>query len=332
MPRGLPAQGKLRSWSIFFVGGLSISRMVQKAAQMNRAGRYHAIMKIRGLSNYLSTTLPLELNAEQHFRLLRNVFALVFASVVVIHLLIRHDQTALGMLIHATFIGLVYSVGVGLAAALLYALHDRLRRVRVWHLWAVSLIGYILGYFFLPFDFFINWFPLLQDEARFTTMGFLQLLPVWFLITYLFVQPYLGEGLRLELARLQEINALLENRDRGGPRNGEQLIHFESGRTRFTLDANTIRNIVVEDHYCYIHYQSGGGYAKRDLGIPLREMLALLPQDFVQVHRSHIVNLEQIVSISRINRNTFLILSGDYGVPVSRHRLEDVLPLIRQER
>ena len=110
-----------------------------------------------------------------------------------------------------------------------------------------------------------------------------------------------------------------------------QLIRFESGRTEFTLNANTIRNVVVEDHYCYVHYQYGGGYVKRDLAMPLRDVLALLPSDFVRVHRSHVVNLEHIVCINRRNRSIRVILDGDYEVPVSRHRLEEVLPSLRQQ-
>ena len=288
-------------------------------------------MTTKGLRNYLSATLPLELNSQQYFQLLRVVFALVFASTVVIHLLIQEGNTLVGTFVHATTIGLIYTVGVGLATALLYALRNATKQVRVWHLWAASLAGYILGYYFLPLNDLVIWLLSVGPDDQVGTMGFLQLLPVWFLVTYLFVQPYLNEGLKSELFRLQEINALLEGRDLSARRAAHQLIRFESGRTEFTLNANTIRNVVVEDHYCYVHYQYGGGYVKRDLAMPLHDVLALLPSDFVRVHRSHVVNFEHIVSINRRNRSIRVILDGDYKVPVSRHRLEEVLPLLRQQ-
>jgi len=287
-------------------------------------------MTMKALRDYLSANLPLELNAQQHFRLLRTVFALVFASTVAIHLLIQQDRTLLGMLIHATMIGLVYTVAVGLATALLYALRTSTQQVRVWHLWAASLAGFILGYYFLPIDDLIIWLLGVNTEDQVDTMSFFELLPIWFLVTYLFVQPYLNEGLKSELVRLQEINTLLERRDLSVRRTGQPPIRFESGRTEFTLNADTIRNVVVEDHYCYVHYQQGGQYAKRDLAMPLRDVLALLPSEFVRVHRSHVVNLEHIASINRKNRSIRVILDGDYEVPVSRHRLEEVLPLLRQ--
>ena len=64
--------------------------------------------------------------------------------------------------------------------------------------------------------------------------------------------------------------------------------------------------------------------------MPLRDILALLPdEDFVQVHRSHIVNLQHVQSVARHNRAIRLMLSDGFEVPVSRHRLESVLPKIK---
>ena len=110
-----------------------------------------------------------------------------------------------------------------------------------------------------------------------------------------------------------------------------QPIRFQTGRQSFALDASSVRNIAVDDHYCYVHYRLNDGYGKRDLAMPLREVLAILPAEFVQVHRSHIVNLRSITSIRRKNRSMRLVLDGGFEVPVSRHRLKQVLPLLRQQ-
>jgi len=288
-------------------------------------------MTIEGLHNYLNTRLPLQLNARQHIRLLAMVFALVFASSVVIHLLIQEERSLPGMLIHAGTIGLIYVVGVGLAMTLLHALLGATQDVRVWHLWVVSMAGFILGYYHLPLTELMDWLLEVETDNHVRPMGFSQLLPVWFLATYLFVQPYLTESLKSELVRLRDINELLENRDSSIGTIDHKPIHFESGRTDFTLSAGTIRNIVVDDHYCYVHYQHNEGYAKRDLAMPLRDVQNLLPSCFVQVHRSHIVNLKHISTVRRKNRSIRLILDGGYEVPVSRHRLDEVLPSLRQQ-
>lgn len=297
---------------------------------MQRRRRYNWTMTTDMVRDYLSARLPLELNAQQHFRLLRNVFILVFLSSVVIHVLEQRADTLLGMLIHATTIGLLYAIGIGIATALLHAVRNAMHPVQVWHVWTVSLTGFILGYYFLPLDDLIGGLLSVETDDHIGALGFFRLLPIWFLLTYLIVQPYLNESLRLELARLRYVNEMLEGRSRGAERTG-QRIHFESGRTAFTLDADAIRNIAVEDHYCYVHYRHDDGYAKRDLAVPLRDVLALLPSEFVQVHRSHIVNLHHIASIRRKGRSIYLVLDGDFRVPVSRHRLEEVLPLIRQQ-
>jgi hypothetical protein len=298
---------------------------------MEHVGRYHSDMTIEGLHNYLSTRLPLQLNAREHLRLLAMVFVLVVASAIAIHLLIQQDGSALGMLIHATTIGLVYVVGIGIATLVLHGLHGATDAVRVWHIWAASLAGFVLGYYILPINDFLVWLLGVDIGGHAGPLRFSQLLPVWFLLTYLFVNPYLNQGLRSELVRLKDINELLETRGHSAEQPERELICFESGRTRFELSTDMIRNIAVDDHYCYVHFADGDRYAKRDLAMPLRDVQKLLPGSFLRVHRSHVVNLKRIVSISRKNRRIRIVLDGGYEVPVSRHRLDEVLPLIRTQ-
>ena len=107
-------------------------------------------------------------------------------------------------------------------------------------------------------------------------------------------------------------------------------IRFHSGKTEFVLDAASVRNIAVDDHYCYVHFRHGDGYAKRDLAMPLRDLSALLPDNFVQVHRSHIVNLRYVQAVKRRKRSVRLVLPGEFEVPVSRYRLDEVLPRLRR--
>lgn len=287
-------------------------------------------MTVESLNNYLSTRLPLQINARQHFQLLGTVFVLVFASSVIIHLLVQQDKTLLGTLIHASVVGVIYVVGVGIAVVFLHVFRDTKQEIRVWHVWVVSMASFVVGYYFLPLNELLVEVLGVDTEDHIGSKGFPSLLPVWFLVTYLFIQPYLNDGLKSELARLRRINDMLEGRDLDSEETGQQLIRFESGKTEFSIRADSIQNIVVEDHYCYVHYKKNGGYLKQDLALPLRDVLTLLPPGFAQVHRSHIVNLKYIASVQRKNRNIRLILSGGYEVPVSRHRLDEVLPLLQK--
>lgn len=285
---------------------------------------------IERLRNYLVAVLPLQLGAPQYIRLFRTVFILVFASSVLLHLLLQDATRPLQTLIHAASIGVAYTIVVGLASTAIYASREAFDHIRVWHIWLVSFGVFLGGYYFSPLDSFGGWIPGDGAHAHTDDVSFLQLLPVWGLVTYLFIQPYLTESLTSELAKLRDINALLEA---GAPNvsNAAEPVRFRSGKTTFALDAGSIRNIAVDDHYCYVHYRHKDEYAKRDLAMPLRDVLALLPDEFVQVHRSHIVNLRSIRSIRRKNRNIRLVLAGGFEVPVSRHRLDQVLPLLRQQ-
>lgn len=282
------------------------------------------------LLSYLDTVLPLNLRAAQYLRLFRNVFVLVFASSVLLHLLLRDATHPLQTLIHAASIGAAYTAVTGLACAAVHASRKAIGRIRIWHIWLTSMAAFVAGYYLLPLDSAAGWIPGDVAGAHSDDVSFLQLLPIWALVTYFFVQPYRTESLTSELVKLRDINALLEA---GAPSASDTAkpIRFSSGKTTFALDAGSIRNITVDDHYCYVHYRHKDRYAKRDLAMPLRDVAAQLPAEFVQVHRSHIVNMRNVRSVRRKKRGIKLVLTGGFEVPVSRHRLDQVLPLLRQQ-
>ncbi len=292
--------------------------------------RYYWSTMLESLRNYLEAVLPLELGTAQYLRLFRTVFLLVFVASLLLHVLLEDGIGPTQTLIHATLIGAAYTVVVGLACLLVYASRKATGSIRVWHIWLASLVVFVAGFYYLPFDGSAGTIAGEAAGAHAVNVSFLQLLPVWGLVTYFFIQPYLTASITAELEKLREVNALLEA---GMPNVGDaaQPILFQAGKNPFSIDATYLRNIVVDDHYCYVHYRHKDGYTKRDLAMPLRDVLAKLPAEFVQVHRSHIVNLRSIRSIRRENRRMRLVLDGDFEVPVSRHRLDEVLPLLRQQ-
>lgn len=282
------------------------------------------------LQNYLGTRLPRKLTTSQLLRSLLTIYLLVFAGAVVIDILVRPQTRTIDLLIHAASIGLIYAMGFAIAASTFLLLGMLTKGLRVWHLWCISLIGFTLGYYLLPWDGILDWLPGLSAVQHSDPLGFTQLLPVSFLITYLFIQPFFSSSLRSELAKLRELNTLLSKHQAGNKRTSGQLIHFAAGRTEFTLAADNIRHIHVDDHYCYIHSIEDGKLVKRNIAMTLRDLMNMLPARFVQVHRSHVVNLGHVSGIRRTGRNIRVLIQGDSEVPVSRHRLEEVLPILRQ--
>lgn len=92
------------------------------------------------------------------------------------------------------------------------------------------------------------------------------------------------------------------------------------------LDADEIKWIEADDYYAAIHSTRG-----RHL---IRESLSSLEQrldgsQFVRVHRSAIVNVNQIRELRNEGGETLLVLRDGARVPVSRRRRERVTRLLR---
>ncbi len=287
-------------------------------------------MSLEGLQNYFDAKLPLTLESGQVLRLLLSVFLLVFAGAVLIDVLARPQNGVPELLLHAGLIALTYAVSIAFATAGTLLFANLAQGVRVWHLWAISLAGFVSGFFLLPLEQVFAWLPDPTAVRHANPIGFAQLLPVWLLITHLIVQPLLGNSLKQELRKLRDVNALLATSGIDADRAPSPAIRFAVGRTDFVLPADAIRNIVVDDHYCYIHFVQDGEIGKRHIAMPLRDVMKLLPQRFVRIHRSHVVNLAHVVSIKRTDRNIRVVLGGGNELPVSRHRLHEVLPLLQR--
>ena len=159
---------------------------------------------------------------------------------------------------------------------------------------------------------------------------FMRLLPVWLLITYLFIQPYMTQSLKLEVQRLSDVNARLARQERPHDAHASERVTFDFGKRQVQIDAHAIRHITVEDHYCYIHHLAGDKLCKTEIALPLRDVLATLPKSFIQVHRSHVINPSHVAEISRKGSSYVLVLDGTQAkIPVSRHRMRDILPRLQ---
>lgn len=83
-----------------------------------------------------------------------------------------------------------------------------------------------------------------------------------------------------------------------------------------------ITHITVEDHNCRIHFQDQGRLYNVLLCALLKGLLDQLPSDtFVQIHRSHLVNLGHMARLKKSGRQYCLGLSLAVGeMPISRNR------------
>ncbi|MEQ9451993.1 MAG: LytTR family DNA-binding domain-containing protein [Pseudomonadales bacterium] len=273
------------------------------------------------LTDYFRLTIPLDIDARARLRALWSIFLFASLSTVVIHLFLPMHEPLLEMLLHAALVGLTYAFSLALLGTVVY----RLRRatvVHVWQIWLLSLAGFTFGYYLVPLSEAVQWLFGLPPNQHAAIVQFWELLPVWALVTFLFVQPYIHEQLRQKVMRLTAREQSPAN----------ETIEFEQGRNPFSLAAADIRNIAVDDHHCYIYYWNGQGFDKRDIAAPLRDVATMLPAQFLQVHRSHVVNTQQVEEVRQRGRKTTLLMKGGFQVPVSRHRLREVMPDVQAAR
>ena len=148
-------------------------------------------------------------------------------------------------------------------------------------------------------------------------------------MTYVFISILQKRSLQQELAQLATINSQLQERPRQNQ--ATEIIDFSSGKKVTSIPANQISHISVDDHYCYVHFmENGKTAAKVDVSGPLTKIEHLLPDSFIKVHRSHIVNLEKISQVERQARNyTLWLFDNQFQVPVSRSKLQNVLPRLQ---
>lgn len=105
---------------------------------------------------------------------------------------------------------------------------------------------------------------------------------------------------------------------------------LQSGNSQLILEQDSISHITVEDHYCRIHTLEEDEAKSYFIKSSLAELLDKLADSrFIQIHRSHVVNVRAIRQLDKNKRASKVYLKTDEVLPVSRHRLTDVMTQIQ---
>lgn len=219
-----------------------------------------------------------------------------------------------------------------------------LRKVgRMWIIWSFGLaIGFILHRIMIPKLIFayapdiIEYFNNHPDERLSNLTLLLILIPYWFSV--LFFSMWVA--LKKQKIHVEANNLLVL------PSN-DSFRHVNQNRTSIGLPSGILRSrnknengdillaeishISIEDHYCNIHYSRSDRLMNKLIRLPIKEMARKLPADFfIQIHRSHIVNLGHVAYIKKTGRNYRVVLKNfDVELPVSRSRAQQTLPQFR---
>lgn len=111
------------------------------------------------------------------------------------------------------------------------------------------------------------------------------------------------------------------------------IINLQAGKTKTRMNVDEIFHIKAEGHYCLFYLLKNDTVEKQMIHIALKRVKDNLPKDrFIQIHRSHIINLSAVKTITRNGRTLQVVLkNSQLKLPVSRHRIRDTLPLIEAE-
>ncbi len=172
--------------------------------------------------------------------------------------------------------------------------------------------------------------------------SFLFMLPFWGVIAYVVIRIMISKQAQVQELFRVRIDTILEERqrqlsqERSEPRaedttsaiEADAFLPLPPGEGLPSIRISQIGHVTSEDHYLRIYYQCNGGIKNTLIRMALKDLNALLPgHQFIQIHRSHIINLEQVAGVKRSGRNVRVGTKyGDFELPVSRYRFPKILP------
>ena len=112
--------------------------------------------------------------------------------------------------------------------------------------------------------------------------------------------------------------------------NHESFMEIQVDSISRKIDPHNISHISVDGHYLDIFHHSNDKHETLIIRKPLKEIIEELPKlHFMQVHRSHVVNLNYVSKLKKSGRQYSLLLhDGDFTLPISRTNLKEVLSRI----
>ncbi|BHH82202.1 hypothetical protein LA52FAK_04910 [Desulforhopalus sp. 52FAK] len=104
---------------------------------------------------------------------------------------------------------------------------------------------------------------------------------------------------------------------------------LDGGKTLVNID--DITHISMEDHYAKVCWQQTGLKKEKLVRLSLKEAVKQLPVDrFIQIHRSHLINLDHVEGLIREKQKCMVNIDG-VELPVSRSRLATVKSMLTSD-
>lgn len=276
---------------------------------------------------YLQSPLLPRGNRALATRWLPSVAAAVLLAVLLVHAFSPKGLSISELALHVFSIWLGFLLGMILAGILVFRLLPMAaRQPTVGWLWLVSSLGFVFGLLLTAGIDSIG--GTLRDTAvkaasiHGSQSMLLRLLPVWALVTAFLVRSELLDAYESRFGTL-----ITQNPPSGAGSRPSTVVSLGAGESAIEVEACSIVLISAEENYCQVFVLKGSSLSSSLVRSTLQSIEQTLPADqFMRVHRSHLVNIDQVESIRRQGRRFAVEMHhlAD-AVPVSRSRLDIVL-------
>ena len=214
---------------------------------------------------------------------------------------------------------------------------------RQWLIWSLGLaVGFVLQRTMIR-SLVVVYAPdvvvyfMKHPQSRLNTVTLLMILiPYWVVVMSLTMR--IARSKQRVQQRADSLTVIPEHSTSRGGGPGDRSESFPVGGLKLAesndkgiIALADITHVTVEDHYCLIHHSTGNGLKSKMIRLPLKEMLLKLPREhFLQIHRSHVVNVGHISCLAKERRDHKVVLQHfDVELPVSRSRFKDLPPRLK---
>ena len=131
-------------------------------------------------------------------------------------------------------------------------------------------------------------------------------------IDYL-LKPYGSEDFNRTAEKVHKHWQLLQKKDEKNSVKEESVLYLKCDYRFVRVECDDIKYIEGQNEYLKIHLASDSPFLTH---MTFKQIAESLPQNFVQIHRSYIVNMKHVVSVERSQ----VTLNGGTQIPVSDSR------------
>ena len=298
------------------------------------------------LTEYFKSTAATKLPLPERFRIYAWMFLIIAFSVIILHQFMDQTQSIGSLIYHAIEIGAYYMLFGLLGLEAMIYLKWRVKKDKtllIWEVWMLFLATFSIGV--LAFPAILNQHNIASSHPPHMPdtffSNYILFLPVWAAISFVFVQALRYRELILEKQRFHKTNArFTDNTVFPNPekpsisehQNSSTEIRIKSDGKLVNIIVSNIIYVKVVEHYCYIYVTEEKISRPFITHLALRNLLTMLPKnEFLQTHRSYVINLNFTSSIEKDDNKHAVHLCGRrYLVPISKHRLNHILPKLEK--